>query len=174
MSSLSFAKNRLVGGSFKYVPSLDAAIDWQNMDISEEEYAENPYEGFFRLRFFEGHEPLIFHCHFLRDNERIFSLQSGQLEITMDNHDESLPLRYCGEGPQESGLLLGLSQASQMAARLAIDSVEGHEESIKKRIQGRMSIVKDEILDDLAPYDVDILEELGRFVLNATKPKKKS
>lgn len=174
MGSFAFAKERLIGGSFKYVPSLDAAIDWEKTPLTVEEYAENPFEGFSRLVFFEGHEPFVFHCHFLRDNERIFALQSGKLEIVMDSGEDDLPLRYCGEGNQETGLLLGLSEASQTAARLSIDSVEGFQEDINKRIQGRMSIVKEEILDDLAPYDVDILEELGRFVLNATKPKKKN
>lgn len=182
MSSLSFAKSRLIGNSFKYVPSMDGSIDWDSMEISEDEYKKNLYDGFFKLKFFEGSSPLIFNCHFLRSSERLFALQSAGLEFYSPEDSETdgeeekerdFAIRRIDGSNSGTDLLISLSEAKQLTAKVCIDSIEGFEGKVTKKVQGRVSMVMDEFLDDLSPYDLDILEELGDFVLNADRPKKK-
>ena len=191
MSIQSLLKGRLNGGSYHYTPSFCQSIDWDSSDITQKEYELDPILGRKKLKFNkdengETMQPLTFIGHYLRKCERTHCLAHGQLELSLDNEEEPENgsekkeerdvIQYYGDKSKNVGLLSGLSLSSQMAARLSIDSIQGvdaeTQKTLKRDIGNRMSIVEDWVLDEFKPHDIDILEELGEYLLRASKPKK--
>lgn len=173
MSSF-FSKGRFTGNSFEYICSFDPSIDWENSEVDEDEYKEDPVKHKGALRFFDDQEPTVFNCHYLTQSEFIYCLQKGNIQINPDAEEDGESLVYVGPNPdKKAGLLLGLALCAQAAARVSIDSVDELDENIKVRKAGRISEVTDDFLEKMGSYDVAILEELGSYVWNSSKPKKK-